>query len=433
MARRGKWGSKIGFILAASGSAVGLGNLWRFPYTAGENGGGVFVFFYLLSILLIALPVLLAEISLGRFTGKNPVGAFNAVKPGGPWKLVGYLGVLTGFMILSYYAVVAGWAVGYFVKAITGKFSGIDFDSSKEMFSNFSADAPLQLLLLAFFIFLTVYIVSRGVSGGIEKFSKILMPVLFGILLLLLLRSLTLKGASAGLVYYLKPDFSKLKLGIILAAMGQAFFSMSLGMGTMITYGSYVDKKENLPSSVGWVAFFDTFIAILAGFIIFPAIFSQGISPDQGSGVMFNVLPVLFSKMPLGYLFGPLFFLLLSIAALTSTISVLEVPVAYFIDERKWNRKKAAYVIGFITLLVGVPSALSEKFFGLWDFIWGNLSLSIGALFIAIFVGWMWKTGNALEEISRGAGKFRLALFWKILIKFITPLLILAILLGLII
>jgi NSS family neurotransmitter:Na+ symporter len=433
MARRGKWGSKIGFILAASGSAVGLGNLWRFPYTAGENGGGVFVFFYLLSILLIALPVLLAEISLGRFTGKNPVGAFNAIRPGGPWKLVGYLGVLTGFMILSYYAVVAGWAVGYFVKAVTGKFRGIDFDRSKEMFSSFSADAPLQLLLLAFFIFLTVYIVSRGVSGGIEKFSKILMPVLFGILLLLLLRSLTLKGATAGLVYYLKPDFSKLKLGIILAAMGQAFFSMSLGMGTMITYGSYVDKKENLPSSAGWIAFFDTFIAILAGVIIFPAIFSQGISPDQGAGVMFNVLPVLFSKMPLGYLFGPLFFLLLSIAALTSTISVLEVPVAYFIDERKWNRKRAAYVIGFITLLVGVPSALSEKFFGLWDFLWGNLSLSIGALFIAIFVGWMWKTGRALEEISKGAGKFRLALFWKILIKFITPLLILAILLGLII
>ena len=436
--------SRVGFILAAAGSAVGLGNLWKFPYTVGENGGGLFVLVYLLSVVVIALPVLMAEVTLGRHTGKNPVGAFNAIRPGAPWKWVGYLGVASGFMILSFYSVIAGTTLGYFFKAVSGQFQNASTESAAVMYTGFVQNPWAQILVLTVFIVLTIYVVAKGVSGGIEKFSKILMPMLLGILLLLLVRSLTLKGAAKGVEFYLKPDFKALKPGIIIAAMGQAFFSLSLGMGTMITYGSYVPKKENIATSAGWIAFFDTLIAIVAGFIIFPAIFSQGIDPASGSGVMFNVLPVLFDKMPLGALFGPLFFLLLSIAALTSTISILEVPVAFAIDEKGWDRKKAAYIIGGIALLIGIPSALGQgavafftnlpllnmSFLDLWVEIWGNLSLSIGALFIALFVGWSWKTKNAIAEMRQGAGNLRLAGLWGFMLKYVSPVLVLAILLA---
>ncbi len=446
MAPRGKWGSKFGFILAASGSAVGLGNIWRFPYTAGENGGAVFVLIYLAAVLVIGLPVLMAEVSLGRFSGQNPVGAFKAVKPKSQWKLLGYLGVFTGIMILSYYSVIAGWTIGYFYKSVTGKFAQMNTENVGEIFNVFTGNSLLQIALLAFFLFLTVYIVSRGVAAGIEKFAKILMPALFAILLLLLVRSLTLEGAGEGLRFYLEPDFSKLNFKVIYYALGQAFFSLSLGMGAMITYGSYISKKENLPSATAWVAFFDTFIAIIAGFIIFPAIFSQGMSPAQGTGLVFKILPVIFTKMPLGTIFGPLFFALLCIAALTSTVSLLEVPVSYLIDEKKWNRKKAAFLLGGITLIFAIPSALSTsgiKFFGelplikmdflsFWDLVWGNISLSLGALLMCIFVGYSWKTANALKEIEQGSGRFRLAPLWRFSIKFVAPVFVLLIIIGII-
>jgi NSS family neurotransmitter:Na+ symporter len=259
------------------------------------------------------------------------------------------------------------------------------------------------------------------------------MPVLLGILVLLLVRSLTLSNASAGLDFYLRPDFSKFSLRMVAEALGQAFFSMSLGMGTMITYGSYVNERENLPGSAAWIGFFDTLIALLAGLIIFPAIFHAGMDPAGGPGLVFKILPVIFAKMPMGYIFGPLFFLLLSIAALTSTISVLEVPVAFAVDEIKLTRKKAAWGIGIITLGVGIPSALSEKFLDLMNFVWGNLSLSIGALFVALFVGYVWKTSKALLEISKGSERFRLAFAWMLSIKFLTPLSILLILFGIIV
>lgn len=436
--------SKVGFILAAAGSAVGLGNLWRFPYTVGENGGGMFVLIYLLSIILIALPVLIAEVSLGRHTNKNPIGAFAMVKPKSSWPLIGLLGMICAFMILSFYAVIAGWTIAYFIKTVTGQFANITPEEAVSSFNLFTGNSWLQIGLLALFIFLTVYVVSRGVSGGIEKFSKVLMPVLFGILLMLLIRSLTLKGAFKGVIFYLKPDFSAFNFKIIIAAMGQAFFSMSLGMGTMITYGSYVSKKNNIPSSTAWIAVFDTFIALMAGFIIFPAIFSQGMDPNQGSGVMFNVLPVLFSKMPGGAIFGSFFFLVLSIAALTSTISILEVPVAYLIDEKKWNRKIASVLIGSIAFIIGICSALSNGgseffsdlpiihigFLDLWNKIWGNVALSVGALLEAIFVAYIWKTHKAIKEIELGTKRFILAKPWSILIKYVVPVLITLILIG---
>jgi NSS family neurotransmitter:Na+ symporter len=451
MEGRGNWGSKIGFILAASGSAVGLGNIWRFPYTTGKNGGALFVLVYIIAVVVVALPVLIAEVTLGRFTGKNPVGAYQALSPEKKkiagsgnffdrlttalfqWKYVGYLGVLTGFAILSYYAVIAGWTVGYFIKSVTGEMAKITTGNTEQIYSSFTSNTILQIALLGFFIFMTAYVVSRGVSSGIEKFSKILRPMLFGLMLLLLIRALTLSNAAAGLKFYLQPKFSDLSPRVIIEALGQAFFSMSLGMGTMITYGSYVNKRENIPTSTAWIAFFDTFIAFLAGLIIFPAIFHAHMNPAGGPGLVFKILPVIFAKMPLGYISGPLFFVLLAIAALTSTISVLEVPVSFAIDERKWSRKKAAWIIAFITFLVGIPSALSEKFLDLMNFIWGNISLSIGALMVSVFVAYVWKTSKALMEISRGTEKFKFAAFWLVSIKYITPASIIVILIGIIV
>ncbi|MBN1197537.1 MAG: sodium-dependent transporter [Candidatus Aminicenantes bacterium] len=450
MIKRGNWNSRIGFILAASGSAVGLGNIWRFPYTAGKNGGAAFLVIYLAAILALALPVLLAEAALGRATGKNPVGAFKAIAPRGLWKSVGYLGVTAGFMILSYYAVIAGWTLGYFFKAVSGEFNrltaaGHDAATmSRHGFASFTSSPVLQIILLAVFLGLTIYVTSRGVSGGIERWSKMLMPLLLGLLLLLMVRALTLKGAGAGVAFYLKPDFSLITPSVVIAAMGQAFFSLSLGIGTMITYGSYVKKNENLPASTGWIALCDTLIAVTAGFIIFPAVFSQGMDPAEGPGLVFNILPVIFAKIPMGQVFGAFFFLLLAIAALTTTVSLLEVPVAYFIDERGWPRRRAAWIAGGICLVFGIPAALSQgsvgfltrlplvntDFLSFWDLIWGNLVLSIGALLIAVFVGWIWKSGNALLEITRGSGRFRPAFLWVIAIRYLAPVLILVILLS---
>ncbi len=432
MEKRGKWGSKFGFILAASGSAIGLGNIWRFPYTAGQNGGALFVMLYLIAIVCIALPVLIAAVSLGRHTGKNPVGAFEFIKPRTNWKLVGYLGVGTGFMILSFYAVIAGWTLGYFYKAVTGQLNNITSESAKVINSEFSSNSILQIILLSVFIILTIFIVSRGVSSGIEAFSKVLMPMLFIILIVLLVRSLTLKNASEGLKYYLNPDFSKFSFKLVVEALGQAFFSLSLGMGAMITYGSYLKKKEDILSASLWIVFFDTGIAILAGLIIFPAIFSQNMDPAGGPGLVFQVLPVIFAKMPGGYIFGSLFFALLTIAALTSSISMLEVPVSFAIDEKKISRKKAAMIIGSITMLLAIPSALSEKFLTSMNYIWGNLSLTLGAFFISIFVAYVWKSRNALAELSEGSGKIRKMVLWQIAIKYIVPFFILIILIGII-
>jgi len=422
---RGNFGSRIGFILAAAGSAVGLGNIWRFPYMTGKMGGAIFVLIYLLSVLLIGLPLIIAEVSLGRATGKNPVGAFAAIRPKGPWKALGYLGVFTGIMILSYYSVVAGWTVGYFFKSVTSELSHIDSNTAGAIFGTFTANTVLQIVLTGIFVLLTALIVAGGVSKGIERMSKILMPALFLILILLVIRSVTLPGAGKGLLFYLKPNFSAINFEVIPLALGQALFSLSLGMGAMLTYGSYLDKTQRIPSSSAWVAMLDTSVALLAGFMIFPAIFTiEGMTPTEGPGLVFMILPAIFSKIPLGFIVGPLFFVLLTIAALTSTISLLEVATSYFIDEKKWNRKKATYILSFIAFLFAIPSAVSGRFLGLWDMIWGNISLTIGAFFIVIFVGYVWKTSNAINEINQETGKFRFAALWALVLKYITPVLI---------
>jgi len=439
MSSRGKWGSKIGFILAAAGSAIGIGNIWRFPYMTGKYGGALFLFVYLAAVILLGMPVMIAEMAMGRFTGKNPVGAFKEMRPKGPWKLVGYMGVIAGVMILSYYSMISGWTLGYFFKTLAGGLKNVETKTTPGIFDSFAANFWLQILLLAAFIFITGFIVARGVSGGIEKACKILMPVLFIIMFILLVRSLTLPDAGKGLAFYLKPDFSKLTPRVIIEAMGQAFFSLSLGMGAMITYGSYMKKEENIPIGAGWVAFLDTITAVMAGFIIFPALFSYGMNPDSGHAMVFHILPVIFDKMPFGIVFGMLFFLLLCVAALASTVSLLEVAVSYCVDEVKWSRKKSVLAAGVLSFLIGIPSILSYgnvkffrelplvkvSFFEMMDFVWGSLALSIGAFFISIFVGYVWKSASALKEIKLGAKKFRYGRIWSISVKILCPLLIL--------
>ena len=443
-ADRGQWGSRVGFILAAAGSAVGLGNIWRFPYITGQSGGAAFVVIYLLCIVLICLPYLFAELVLGRYTQKNPVGAIRAIRPGSPWVLVGGLCVLTGVFILSYYAVIAGWTFGYIFKNLL--FAHLDF-------GHFIASPWIVIPLFALFLGLTMLVVFGGVEEGIERWAKVLMPVLILLMIVLIVRSVTLPGAEKGLAFYLKPDFSKVTGEVIVAALGQAFFSLSLGMGAMITYGSYLSRHEDVVVAGSYVALFDTLIALMAGFMIFPAVFATGHDPASGPALVFIVLPEIFQALPLGNLIGALFFLLLSIAALTSTVSLLEVVVAYFVDERRWSRKRSVWVVGVLTFLIGLPSALSQgtvaglsnmdwlfgadgllgqhDFLSIMDAIWGNLALALGALLISIFVGWVWGAERAAEELQQGSrvgsGLLR---GWQFFIRYICRVVIFIILLS---
>ncbi len=434
---RGAWGSRIGFVLAAAGSAIGLGNIWRFPYVTGQSGGAAFVVLYIFFVVLIGAPVMVAELTLGRHSRLNPVGAFRKVAPKGLWSLVGVLGVATGIGILSYYSVIAGWTFGYFLKTLTGAFSGSAFDAaqSEALFSTFVSN-PLQALSFLFiFILFTALVVMGGVSSGIERWVKILMPVLLVLLVVLTLRSVTLPGASEGLAFYLQPDFSKINAGTIAMALGQALFSLSLGMGAMITYGSYISKDDNLIISAGYVCLFDTLIAIMAGLLIFPALFAMNLDPAGGPGLVFVVLPTMFPHMPLGSIFGAGFFLLLTVAALTSTISLLEVTVSYMVDEKKWRRKPAALFMSALAFLLGIPSALSFGamewlskipgiglgFLDLMNILLGNYSLTIGAFLISIFVGYKWGISAVRAEIEKHNNTFFFRSIWTFLIRFICP------------
>ncbi len=442
MQARGEWSSKIGFILAASGSAIGLGNIWRFPYIAGKNGGAAFVLIYLIIVVLIGLPYMLGELAIGRAAQRNPVGAIEAIRPRSPWKGVGYLGVLTGLGILSFYGVIAGWTVGYIFKMLSG---------NPGDFATFISDPVKVILLLAFFILITAGIVYGGVSGGIERWSKILMPLLFVLMLGLIIYANTLPGSGEGLKFYLMPDISKIDGSVLLAALGQAFFSLSLGMGLMITYGSYVTKSDDLFSSAGYIVLFDSLIALMAGLIIFPALFANHQSPEVGAKLVFVVLPEMFAHMSGGAVVGSLFFLLLSVAALTSTISLLEVPVAFVVDEKKISRKKVVWIVAFVAFLLGIPSALSQganpflTHFGLipqrlsdpdflsqMSFVFGDFSLALGALLLSIFIGWVWGADKAAAEIKQGSKTFG-AFFkaWVFMMRYFIPVVIFIILLNL--
>lgn len=443
---REQWGSKLGFILAAAGSAIGLGNIWKFPYVVGENGGSAFIIIYLLCTAVIGLPVLVGEILIGRTTQRNPVGAFRALSGSKFWAGVGGMGVIAGFLILSFYAVIAGWSVGYIYQSISGDFfQYADPTKAAEHFVDLTQNVTWIMSYFAFFMVITMLVVISGVQKGIERGSKIMMPLLFILLIFVMIRGITLEGAEAGINFLLDPDWSEVNGQTFLIALGQAFFTLSMGMGAMLTYGSYMSKKDSVPSSALQIVILDTSIALIAGIAIFTSVFAVGLDANAGPGLIFHTLPVVFTKMPGGEFFGPIFFILLTIAALTSAMSLLEVITAYFVDEKKWSRKKAVIVFGGVTFLLGIPSALSFNilsdfsvfglnFFDLVDYITSNILLPLGGFLIAVFIAYVWKFDKALVELKNGAenlfNKYPLLItLWQIFIKYFAPVLIFLVLL----
>ncbi len=432
MQARENWGSRFGFIMAAAGSAVGLGNIWRFPYTTGENGGGAFLLIYLAIVFGFGLAVVIAEMLIGRTAQKNPVGAFRQLG-GAAWPLVGYLGVLTGFIITSFYVIVAGWCLAYVGFMFSGELATTDAAVLGDSFQNFIASTTSPLAYAALFMGLVITVLLGGIASGIERANKVLMPALFVLLLVLVVRAVTLDGAGEGLRFYLVPDWSKVTLSTLREAVAQAFFSLSVGMGTMITYGSYLSLKENIPSAAFTVVLLDSAVAILAGLMILPAVFAAGLSPGAGPGLTFITLPAVFAQMPAGSFFGVVFFVLLSIAALTSAVSILEPMISYFVDEHRVARRKAVLVICGLCFALGIPASLSLgvlsdfKLFGLgWfdlmDKLATSIMLPLGGLCVAIFTGWFWGP-KAIEALSNnGTLTQRWAPAWLFAVRFVAPL-----------
>lgn len=434
---RGTWNSKLGFILAAAGSAVGLGNIWGFPTQVADNGGAAFILIYLICCIAVGFPVMIAELAIGRKTQKNPVGAFRML--GGDSKiapLIGYWGVLCGVMILSFYLVISGWTLGYVLEEIFYYFGHQDLAASLGDLGNGPKNAVFTLL----FMLMTILIVTGGVSQGIEKATKALMPVLLGILVLLIIYIFTLEGAVEGLKMYISPDFSTIDGGLILSALGQAFFSLSLGMGALITYGSYLNKKQNLVESAAYVTIFDIGIAFIAGLLVIPAMFVaqaggvQIFNPETGDlfssvTLVFDVLPEMFHNIGgvLGMILGITFFVLLGLAALTSSISLLEVPVSYVIDEFNIRRKKAAWIIGGLVSVISVIISFELGLIDVFVMIFNEIGLPLGGLMICIFLGYFWKAENAILEIKDGYPNIegsRVSVVWIFFIKYICPVLI---------
>lgn len=438
MSRDG-FGSKLGIIAAAAGSAVGLGNIYRFPCELGNNGGGAFLLVYLLIVLCLGVPVMLSELIIGRRAQKNPIGAFRALKPGSKWPFVGYMGVFCAFIIMAFYSTVAGWTLEYIVKAVGNQFQGKELVEIEKDFADFHNIGWKNVLWQVVFILLTGFVVFKGVADGIEKYSKVLMPVLVLILLVLGVRSVTLPGAGEGLSFLFKPDFSKITGSVLISALGQAFFSLSMGMGVLITYGSYIKKDDNLTTTALSVTLSDTLIAVLAGVVIFPAAFSFGVQPTAGMGLVFNTLPMIFNQMAGGYFFCIIFFVLLAVAALTSTISLLEVVVAYFVEELHLSRRWATILASLGCILLGAFASLSLKsgtsltiggltFFDSLDFLSAKVLLPVGAFFIVVFVGWVMGKKIFNEEITNG-GRLKMSIKTIIffIIRYLAPLAIILI------
>jgi len=430
---RDSFSSRIGVIAAAAGSAIGLGNIWRFPYVAGENGGGAFLLIYFGFIVLIGVPVMLSEFVIGRSTQSNPVGAFKRLAPKSFWPLTGFLGISAAFFILSFYTTVSGWTLEYLFLAFKDGFAGKDVTTLSAEFDAFRTNGLRPLIWQNIFMVFTAFIVFKGIKNGIEKYTKILMPLLLVIIIILGIRSVTLPGASEGLLFLFNPDFSKITGKVILEALGQSFFSLSIGMGTLITYGSYIGKKENLGKTALSVSAADTLIAILAGVAIFPAVFAFGIAPEAGAGLVFITLPMIFDQMAGGYFFALIFFLLLSIAALTSTISVLEVVVAYLSEELKLGRKKATLLAASTIALLGVACTMSQgpwsilsigkyNLFDLLELISANVMLPLGGLLIVLFVGWFMAKDKIFAELANNgklSAGFRYV--YLFIIRFLAP------------
>jgi NSS family neurotransmitter:Na+ symporter len=441
---RAKFGSKLGVILASAGSAVGLGNIWRFPITTGNNGGAAFILVYIGCVILLGLPIMIAEFLIGRHSQANTAGAYRKLAPGTQWKWVGRLGVLTGFLILSYYSVVAGWTLEYIWQAATNALAGKTSAEYIANFNSFAANPWRPLFWFVVFMLITHYIIVKGVEKGIEKSSKIMMPALFIIVIILVGCSISLPGSSKGLEFLLKPDFSKITSETFLDAMGQAFFSLSLGMGCLCTYASYFKKDTNLGKTAISVGTIDTLVAILAGLIIFPAAFSVGIKPDSGTSLVFITLPNVFQQafhnLPfVAYVVAVMFYVLLALAALTSTISIHEVATAYLNEEFNLSRKKAARLVTLGCIILGSFCSLSfgvlngYKLFGMtifdiFDFTTAKLMLPIGGFFISIFTGWYLDKKLVRDEITNdGSLKIPVLNAVIFILKYLAPLAILCI------
>ncbi len=432
---RDSFSGKFGIIAAAAGSAIGLGNIWRFPYVCGQNGGAAFILLYLACVVLIGLPVMLSEFGIGRWAQSNAYRAFRKLSPRTHWYLIGALGIITAFLILSFYSAVGGWTIEYTIRSMSGKIS----QNPEQQFNSFIKGSYKPILYQLVFLIFSLVIVMMGVKKGIEKCSKILMPVLLLLLLILCVRSVTLPGASEGLSFLLKPDFSKITGNSVLIAMGQAFFSLSVGMGVMITYGSYIKRTEDITYSAGMIAGADTLIALLAGVAIFPAVYAFGIAPDSGPGLVFVTLPSVFQQMAGGMIYSTCFFILLCIAALTSTISLLEVVASYCMEEWKVKRITATIWITIFVFILGILCSLSlgiipeltffgKNFFGWMEFTSSNIFLPIGGLLISIYVGWVMKKRIMVKELTNdGTRKIVFLRFFFFLIRYIVPVAILAV------
>lgn len=439
---REHFGSRFAVVMAMSGSAIGLGNIWRFPYLVGENGGAAFIAVYILASLFLSIPIFLAESIIGRRTHSNTFGAIDKLAPGSCWKWLGLLTVFTPLIILSYYSVVGGWSIEYLIKSLEFKFTSPDVQLDG-IFGTFISSAWWPLACHTIFLFVCALVIVGGVKGGIEKFSNFSMPVLFLMILIIMIYSFTLPGAKAGVIYLVKPDFAGLSRTGIASAMGQSFYSLSLGVGTILTYSSYVSKKENLLTSGLGTAGFDLLFALMAGFAVMSAVFAAGIAPGSGPGLIFETLPYVFNKMAtfspiLSSVVAILFFLTVLIAALTSAVSLFEVGVAYLVEEKNVRRMPATVIIFFGVWLVGCLCSLSfgplkgftlydKNLFSFLDMISSNFLMAAGAMVFAIFVGWKMKREDVYDEFTNGGTLgFNVKCFPLIyfLIKFVAPVVI---------
>ena len=441
---RDEFSGFFGVLVATVGSAVGLGNLWRFPYLVGQNGGAAFILVYLAFVLIICLPIAVSEFIIGRKTKVNTVRAFQILAPKTAWSGIGIVGVLAAFAILAFYTVVGGWTMDYLVRSVIHIFSKPDISALESQFTTMVTSPVRPIVWTVVFMIVCALIVMCGIKKGIEKYSKIMMPFLFLMIVILMVRSVTLPGAGEGISFLIKPDFSKINMSVVLAALGQAFFSLSLGMGCLITYGSYVPDKENLTKLSFSTALSDTLFAMLAGLAIMPAVFAFGISPQEGPGLVFIVLPRIFAQIPLGNVFAVMFFIILLIAAITSVISLLEVITAYVTEKLKLKRIVAVSAITVIVTVFASLSSLSQgvlknvtifgkSIFDFFDYLSANILLPLGGLSIVIFVGWYMKKSLVYQEFTnQGTLKGTLFRAYYFIIRYIAPVAIAIVFLDLI-
>lgn len=435
--QRGHWGSRIGFVLAAAGSAIGLGNIWKFPYITGVNGGGAFVIIYLVCIAVVGLPVMAAEILLGRSSQSSPVGAMKKLAgPRSAWVSIGWLGVAGSFILLSYYSIVAGWALHYAWLSLTGRLVGMGPEGVEPLFGEVFGSSSTNLFWHTIFMGLTIAVVLGGVSKGVERWARILMPTLMAMLVALLINSFTLDGFPRALSFVFGIHTESLTAGGVLEALGHSFFTLSLGMGAMITYGSYLHKDDDIVAASITISVLDTLVALTASMVLFPIIFSYGMQPSAGPGLVFISIPIALSQMTGGMLLSIVFFLLLVFAALTSSISMLEVVAAYFIDGRQWTRNRATLVTGGVIALVGIPSALSgstalfgadfaaifgQNWFDTLDYLVSNWVLPLGGLGVAVFTAWRMDEALRHDHFLSGCRMRFFYKAWLWLLKFLVP------------